>query len=229
MSKTKLRTGIVLAVVFVVFTVAAFAIPFRKTGVFWLSYVFGVAAIAAQIYVLQVAFTGQKSLRSKFYGFPIARVGIVYLVVQLILSLVCMALAAVLPVWIVILADVVVLGAAAVGVVATETMREEIQRQDTVLKKDVSAMRAMQSMARSLVGMCADKTLAAELEKLSDALRYSDPVSSEALEESEAELKGLLDELQKAVVEQSYEDGAVLCQRAMAVLGERNRLCKLNK
>lgn len=229
MSKTKLRTGIVLAVVFVVFTVAAFAIPFRKTGVFWLSYVFGVAAIAAQIYVLQVAFTGQKSLRSKFYGFPIARVGVVYLVVQMILSLVCMALAAALPVWIVILADVVVLGAAAVGFVATETMREEIQRQDTVLKKDVSAMRAMQSMARSLVGMCADKTLAAELEKLSDALRYSDPVSSEALEESEAELKGLLDELQKAVVEQSYEDGAVLCRQAMSVLGERNRLCKLNK
>lgn len=229
MSKTKLRTGIVLAVVFVVFTVAAFAIPFRKTGVFWLSYVFGVVAIAAQIYVLQVAFTGQKSLRSKFYGFPIARVGVVYLVVQLVLSLVCMALAAILPIWIAILADVVVLGAAAVGFVATDAMREEIQRQDTVLKKDVSAMRAMQSMSRSLVSQCGDPMLRAELEKLSEALRYSDPVSSDALMEIEAELKGLLDEAQKAIVEQEYEAAGTLCRQAMGVLNERNRLCKLNK
>lgn len=229
MSKTKLRTGIVLAVVFVVFTVAAFAIPFRKTGVFWLSYVFGVVAIAAQIYVLQVAFTGQKSLRSKFYGFPIARVGVVYLVVQLVLSLVCMALAAILPIWAVVLADVVVLGAAAVGFVATDAMREEIQRQDTVLKKDVSAMRAMQSMSRSLVSQCGDPSLRAELEKLSEALRYSDPVSSDALVEIEAELKGLLDEAQKAIVEQEYEAAGTLCRQAMGVLNERNRLCKLNK
>lgn len=229
MSKTKLRTGIVLAVVFVVFTVAAFAIPFRKTGVFWLSYIFGVVAIVAQAYVMTVAFAGQTSLKSKFYGFPVARVGIVYLVVQLILSLVCMALAAILPIWVAILADVVVLGAAAVGLVATDTMREEIQRQDTVLQKDVSAMRAMQSMARSLVSQCGDPALRAELEKLSEALRYSDPVSSDAVTEAEAELKGLLDELQKAVVEQAYGAAGTLCRQAAAVLGERNRLCKLNK
>lgn len=229
MSKTKLRTGIVLAVVFVVFTVAAFAIPFRKNGVFWLSYVFAVAAIAAQAYVMTVAFAGQKSLRSKFYGFPIARVGVVYLIVQLILSLVCMALAAWIPTWLAILADVVVLGAAAVGFVATDTMREEIQRQDTSLKTDVSAMRAMQSMGRSLVHQCGDDALRPELEKLSEALRYSDPVSSRELAEAEAELKSLLDELQKAVVEQAYEAAGTLCRQAMAALAERNRLCKLHK
>ena len=229
MNKTKFRTGIVLAVVFVVFTVAAFAIPFRKNGIFWLSYVFGVAAIAAQIYVLQVAFSGQKSLRSKFYGFPIARVGVVYLIVQLVLSLVAMALAAILPIWVAILADVVVLGAAAVGFVATDAMREEIQRQDTALKKDVSAMRTMQSMARSLAGQCGDAALAKDLEGLSEAFRYSDPVSSDGVMEAETELRRLLEELQKALVDQDYGAAGTLCRRTMAALNERNRLCKLNK
>ena len=229
MKKTKQRTGIVLAVVFVVFTVAAFAIPFRKNAVFWLSYVFGAVAIAAQLYVLSVAFVGQESLRSKFYGFPIARVGVVYLIVQLILSLVCMALAAILPIWVAILLDAVVLGAAAVGFVATDAMRDEIQRQDTALKKDVSAMRAMQSMARPLADQCGDAAVAAELEKLSEALRYSDPVSGPAVAAAEAELKRLLEELQKAVADQDYAAAGTLCRQAMAALSERNRLCKLNK
>ena len=90
-------------------------------------------------------------------------------------------------------------------------------------------MRAMQSMARSLVSQCGDPALRAELEKLSEALRYSDPVSSDAVTEAEAELKGLLDELQKAVVEQAYGAAGTLCRQAAAVLGERNRPCKLNK
>ena len=229
MKQTKTRTAIVLAVVFVVFTVAAFAIPFRKNGVFWLSYFFAVVAIGAQIYILKVAFAGQKSLRSKFYGFPIARIGVVYLVVQLALSLIFMALAALVPVWAVILVDVVALGVAAVGLVAADAMRGEIQRQDTVLEKNVSAMRAMQSMARSLVDQCQEQALAKELGKLSEALRYSDPVSSEATAAAEAELKGLLEELQRAVVDQAYEAAGTLCRQAMAALTERNRLCKLNK
>lgn len=229
MRKTKLRTGIVLAAVFVVFTVAAFAIPFRKNGVFWLSYAFGVVAIAAQVYVLNVAFAGQRSLTSKFYGFPIARVGAVYGIVQLILSLVSMALAAILPVWVAVLADAVVLAAAAVGFVATDAMREEIQRQDTALKKDVTAMRTMQSMARSLVGQCGDTALAGELEKLSEAFRYSDPVSGDGVAAAETELRRLLEELQKALLDQDYGAAGILCRRTTAALNERNRLCKLNK
>lgn len=229
MSKTKLRTGIVLAAVFVVFTAAAFAIPFRKNGVFWLSYVFGVVAIASQIYVLNVAFARQVSLKSKFYGFPVARVGMVYLVVQLILSLAFMALAALVPLWAAVLADVAVLGVAAVGFVATDTMREEIQRQDTALKKDVSNMRAMQSMAWSLAGQCGSGNLAAEVQKLAEALRYSDPVSSPALAEIEAELRGLLEELQKAAADRDERAAGALCRRAMEILNERNRLCKLHK
>lgn len=73
--------------------------PFAKNGVFWLAYVFGVIAIAAQIYVYPKAFEGE-SARSKFYGFPIAKLSTIYLIVQLILSILCMAISKVLPTWV---------------------------------------------------------------------------------------------------------------------------------
>ena len=92
--KTTIQSLAILAIVFVVYNVLAFVIPFEKTGTFWLSYIFSVIAIAVQVYVIKVAFCKEKSVKSKFYGFPVANVGVIYMLAQLALSLVFMALAA---------------------------------------------------------------------------------------------------------------------------------------
>ena len=95
MNKSMIRFLVILAVVLIVFVVIAFVIPFAHTGVFWVALVFGLIAIAAQLYVQPKAFAGEGA-RSKFYGFPIGRVGVIYLIAQLVLSLAAMALSAVL-------------------------------------------------------------------------------------------------------------------------------------
>ena len=95
--KNQIRGWIVLAVFFIIDSVIAFALPFAHTAVFWLSYIFSVIAIAVQVYVMQVAFCKEKSVKSKFYGFPVANVGVIYMLAQLVLSLVFMALAARVP------------------------------------------------------------------------------------------------------------------------------------
>ena len=94
MGKNEIRGYIVDAILLIVFSVIAFAAPFAKTGVFWMAYLFGVIAIAYQIYVFQISFNQGDDVKSKFYGFPIARVGVIYLAVQLVLSLIEMCLAA---------------------------------------------------------------------------------------------------------------------------------------
>ena len=91
--KNQIRGWIVLAVFFIIDSVIAFALPFAHTAVFWLSYIFSVIAIAVQVYVMQVAFCKEKSVKSKFYGFPVANVGVIYMLAQLVLGLVFMALA----------------------------------------------------------------------------------------------------------------------------------------
>ena len=90
-------------------------------------------------------------------------------------------------------------------------------------------MQALQSKTRMLIGQCEDAELLVSLSKLAEAVQYSDPVSSDALEEIEFELTQLVDELQKAVVEQEYVAAQKLVKKAADTLTERNRLCKLNK
>ncbi len=226
--KNKVRTWIVLAIVFVVYNVIVFALPFAHTGVFWMSYAFSVVAIAAQVYVMQVAFMKEEGVKSKFYGFPLAYVGVIYLAAQLVLGLIMMALATKIPMWIPVILYVVLLGAAAVGFIAADAMRDEVERQDVQLKKDVSLMRGLQAKVGSLAATCG-ADVREDVAKLAEALRYSDPVSHETLAEIEAELSANVNELQVAVTAGDNAAVRALCRKAGATLAERNRLCKLNK
>ena len=96
LSKGKFQTILILAIVLAAYLLLAFVIPFAKTAVFWLALVFTLAAFGVQLYVLKLSFTKGKDARSKFYGFPIARIGVVYLIVQIVLSFLFMPLASLL-------------------------------------------------------------------------------------------------------------------------------------
>ena len=228
MTKNKTRFFIVLAILFAVLTVIAIALPIAKTAAFWISYVFAVIALAVQIYAYPKAFAGE-SVKSKFYGFPIARVTTIYLVAQLVLSLVFMIAGKWVPAWIPVILFALMLGAAAIGFIAAEGMRDEVERQDVVHKANVGTMRALQSKAVFIAGQCEDAETKKALDAFAEALRFSDPVSSDALKDIEENLTGLVEELGNAVLDKDYSATRTLCAKASSLLADRNRMCKLNK
>ncbi len=229
MNKNVIRGAAVLGIILVVFCVIMFVLPTLMNAIFWLALVFGIISIGIAGYALYAGFVKGDAARSKLYGFPVARVGTVYMVTQLIISLLFAILAKYIPVFVVVIVCIVALAAAAIGVISTEAVREEIEHQDKELKKKVSVMRSLQSKVRMLVSQCDDEIFSKELEKFSDDLKYSDPVSSDAIEDIENNLAELIDEMQKATVEGEFCIASDLCKKASAVLAERNRLCKLNK
>lgn len=222
------RALLALAILLALFNVLAFVIPFARTAPFWLAYVFTTAAILLQAPVLWVSFR-KGDPKSWLYGFPIARVSGLYLAAQLVAGALLMALSKACPVWLAVVIEAVLLAAAGLGLLTTGAMREEIVRQDDALRADVSAMRALQSRAFALAGQTQDAQLQSALSKLSDNLRYSDPVSGEATREKEAELTLCVDDMEKALLDGDAQAVLELARRADALLAERNRLCRLNK
>ena len=232
MSKNRIRIYITLAIVFAAFTVIAFAVPFKRESVFWLSYVFAVIAIAVQFYSYPKALDPDgHDVLSKFYGFPIARLTTLYLVVQIILSLLFMLLAKYVEVkaWIPVVLYAVVLAVAAIGFIAADSMREEVERQDIVHKANVTLMRSLQSKSAFIAGQCEDSETKKALDALAESFRFSDPVSSDALTDIEENLTGLVEELGNAVMDKDYSAVRSLCAKASTLLADRNRMCKLNK
>lgn len=228
MSKNAARGILLMAVLLAAFSAIAFVIPFAKNGVFWIAYLSGVFAILFQVYIFTSSF-GKENARSRFYGFPVARMGIIYLVVQLIVSIAIIALAKTVPTWAAVVINILILAFALIGCITAETMRDEIIRQDGKLKNSVAGMRELQSVSATLADQCDDQNLKKELKKLADEFRYSDPVSSDKTKELEKELQSRIKDLQQAVDDGDAEEAKALCGRLSDCLRERNRICAVNK
>ena len=225
----EIRWWIGFGAVAVVYNVIAFALPFSKTAVFFLSWIFTMAALAAQIYLIRTAFFKGEGIKSKLYGFPIARVGIIYLVVQVVLGLVFMALGTMVPLWLPLVLYVILMGAAIIGLITTEGAREEVERQERKLVKDVSRMRKFQAHTKMLAREGQIPEAKEPLRELAEAFRYSDPVSSEVLREIEDTLADDLAHIQDAVALLEKEKALELCRKTRRDLEERNQLCRLGK
>ena len=225
MKKDNIRGIIALAVVLVLYLLVAFMLPFAHTATFWVSFGFTLIAFGVAAVSVRIAFGEKKDARSRFYGCPIAKIGVVYGAVQLVAGLVSMALASYISERVVILIYAVGLGAAVLGLIATEAAVSEIHAQDAKLKKNVSLMRSLQSKVNRLAVQSEDPGIKA----LADEFRYSDPVSSEALAEIEQEMATIVDGLEAAVTDGHMEAARQMCRKASEMLAERNHLCKLHK
>ena len=122
---------LIIAIILVVYSVLVFVIPFTKMNMatFVISYIASVIALLSQVYVAYIAFKGEDNLTSKVYGFPIIKLGYLYLGVQFALSILFYILGAFIdvPVWICIILYVLVLGLAAAGLITTSTYKETIE------------------------------------------------------------------------------------------------------
>ena len=229
MNKNKTRSIILLAVVLAAFLCLALLIPFARTATYWLGFIAGLVSIAVSTIGVCIAFGHAKDAKSKFYGFPIAKLSVIYLIVQIAVSFILMGIASFAPAWPGIIVCVILFILAVIGLIAVDVTRDEIERQDDQQKVNTENMMALRSKAVAIVGLCNDEETKKQLQKLSDNLKYSDPVSSEAVSGIEHELEVTLDELQQAVMEGDTAAAEELCRRAQEGLVERNRVCRLHK
>jgi hypothetical protein len=229
MKKSNIRCGILAVLLLIIYNLLVFVIPFVHNGVFWLSYGFTLDAFVIAGAACVIAFRSGRDLDSKFFGYPVAKVGIIYLVVQLILSFVFMALATHVPIWLGVLVYAIALAVAVIGLVVKDTVRDHILSQDINLRNEVTVIRSAQAKLNQLISLCNDPEAAVAVKKLAEEVRYSDPVSSPELTEIEADLTADINELQNALVEEDFAAVLSLCKHAQMTVLERNRLCKLNK
>lgn len=230
MKKDQIRWVAGLGILLVLYILVVFLVPFEKEGVFWVSFVFTLIAFGVVGAAFYIAFFRKPDAKSKFYGFPIARIGAIYGIAQLIASLLFMALGQWIPVWVAVLVYAIGLGITAIGLISAEAVLDQIETQDVKLKKDVRVMRNLQSKVSQMASLCSDDPeLSAMVKEFAEEMRFSDPVSSDAIAQAEADLTAAVDELQYALVDGDKTAIRILCRKATALLAERNRLCKLNK
>lgn len=222
MKKNSVKAYAVLAISFALFNVIAFAIPTAKTATFWIAYAFTAVAFASQIAIWKFAFKGTDTLKSKFLGIPLISVGITYLIVQIIAFAIFMVFP-IAPSRIAIVVCALILGISAICLIGTKTGREEVGRVEKKVEKKVFYIKSLQVEVEMLASSEGDSDTKEALTKLAKKIRFSDPMSNEALANLEAEITAKVKELKTA------ENKAEIITVLDSLITERNKKVKLLK
>lgn len=206
---------------FALVSIIAFAVPTTKTATFWIAYVFTAAAFAAQIIIWRTAL-GKETLKSKFLGFPLVHIGIVYAVIQVIAFAVFMFVPT-LPTWSAIVVCSIIAGVSAVCMISSNAGCNEIERVEAKVQKKVFYIRELQADIELLADNESDATVKTALTQLAEKIRFSDPMSNEQLADLENKISTKVAELKTA------SSKLVIITELNSLLAERNKKCKILK
>lgn len=231
LDKKAKSTIAVYAIILIVYVLTFLIVPFNKNAASWISFFFTIIAIVGSLFVCGCAFKAKETLVSKIYGFPIFRVGAIYALVQLVVGFVICAIGAfvVVPYWIALLLSVVLLGAAAIGVIITDNTRDLIEEIDASAKVETKNVTFFQINIAGIVDECENEDVRAELLKLNELFQFSDPVTNDETKKIEESIKAMLTELKTIVVDGGTDDIKALIKKITNALHERNRICKASK
>ncbi len=214
------------AIVAVVYILLFALIPFPKDAAAWLMFVFSLIAVAGSCAVTLYTLGKDSSLMSKFYGYPVFKIGMVYMLLQLGFSVLIYIIGsfAQVPYWVALLLSLILAGGAGIGVIAADNAREFVEQMDDHTVEVTGNVTYFQLDARDILELCQDDALRPELEALVTKCKYSDPVSVPETRELEEEIKALLQELRKQVAENKGEEALAKAQLILRLLSSRNRI-----
>lgn len=222
MKKNSTKGYVLLGILFALVSIIAFAVPTAKTATFWIAYVFTAAAFAAQIGIWKTALGKEGTLKSKFLGFPIVHIGIVYAIIQVIAFAVFL-FAPTLPTWSAIVVCPIIAGLSAVGMISADAGRNEIERVEAKVQNKVFYVREMQADIELLADNESDAAVKTALTHLAEKIRFSDPMSNEQLADLENKISIKAAELKTA------SSKLEIITELNSLLDERNKKCKILK
>ena len=221
MKKNSTKGYVILGILFALVSIIAFAVPTTKTATFWIAYVFTAAAFAAQIIIWRTAL-GKEALKSKFLGFPIVHIGIVYAIIQVIAFAVFL-FAPTLPTWSAIVVCSVIAGVSAVCMISADAGRNEIERVEAKVQKKVFYIRELQAAIELLADNESDAAVKTALSQLAEKIHFSDPMGNEQLADLENKISTKVAELK------TTSSKLEIITELNSLLDERNKKCKILK
>lgn len=221
----------VFFIVAVMYMLLYLVIPFKKHGASWAAFTFGLVAIVVSCIATLYIFQKGDDLKSKVYGLPLLKLVYLYFCVQLLLSLVLIIIDAIvkIPAWLPVVLGVLALGLAAIGLIAADNVRDVIIEQEKKDAENIKQMLTFKLDASSLIDATNDPAVKKAAEKFAEKLRFSDPVSSEALAEIEERLSVKLETLTSTIGSMNQADAINQIDSLTLLLNERNRKCKAMK
>ena len=131
-----------------------------------------------------------------------------------------------LPYWVGTILCAAVLAFNIIPVVKAAIAIDEVSAIDEKIKTQTLFIKSLTIDAESLVARAKSEAVKAECKKVYEAVRYSDPMSSSALDSVESEITIKFSKLSDAVISEDSETVVTLADEIIILLGDRNKKSK---
>lgn len=222
MQKKCIKLYLIIGILFTVISIVAFFVPTQKTSTFWVAYVFTSIAFVVQIGIWTNTIARDNTLKSKFFGFPIIYISVIYAFLQII-SMSVFVVMPTLPVWSAIVVCSIIAGISWICMITVDAGRNEIERVETNVQKKIFYIRGLQVEIELLASSEKDITVKTALIQLAEKIRFSDPMSNNQVEDLENKITTRVAELKIS------SNKAEIVRELAALLDERNKKCKALK
>lgn len=193
---------------------------------FWVAWLFVTAAFAGNLLCAYKAFRAENSTKL-FYNIPLIRVSYVGLVLMLVFGAGLMLLPN-CPAWIAAIVCLIILAFTAIAVIKAKAASDAVENIDKKVKAQTLFVKSLTVDAESLLARATTPEAKEACKKVFEAVRYSDPMSNDALSGVESQITLKFNEFSSAVTSNT-DTVSTLADELVVLVGDRNKKCKLLK
>lgn len=223
---------VIWAVLLVLFNVIAFVAPGwsgqeKYTAAFWIGYALITVTFIGQLFCSHLAFKDDDANKS-FYNVSLVTVSFTALIVSFVVGGLTMLLTFI-PGWIGGIICAIILAFNVISVVKTTVAIEAVTDIDKKVKVQTFFIKSLTVDADTLCSYAADDEIKAECKKVYETIRYSDPMSNDALASAESQITLKFNEFSEAVKADEKEKVQSLGKELVILVEDRNKKCRMLK
>lgn len=226
-TKNTVAFGLIYVILLGVFNLLVFTISKSRNDVFWLSYGFMTLAFVVQIVSMFLSFKSA-DVETAFFGIPLASFSVFYLGAELVIGALFMIFQ-MASFTLALVIQLLVLAVFLIIAIISLLSRDTVQQISDNVKEHVSNLKSVLVDIEMLMDGCADPELKASLRKLSETVKYSDPISNEAVADVEQRIMRKISELRINIDDNQIADAKQSCADLERLYVERNKKLAISK
>ncbi len=194
---------------------------------FWIAFVFIVLAFIGNLVCAYLAFKAE-NLKKMFLNLPLIMVSWSALIAMLVVSSALMLIPN-CPAWITAVVCIIILAFNAIAVIKAAWASEAVEKIDEKVTAQTAFIKNLIVDTESILSHAKSDIVKAECKKVYEAVRYSDPMSNDALSVIEAKITVKVDEFSSAVGADDAEKSKEIAEEIVILVADRNKKCKVLK
>lgn len=229
MKKARNTYLIIWAICFALYNVIVFVVPSenRESDNFWVGYALITASLVGNLISSFIALNS-KSNAKVLYNIPLITCSIVEIVISAIAGAIFMTVPGIES-WVVVVVPAIILAVSVIVSLIAKSTADIVGDIDDKIKTQTNFIKSITLDAEMLMSNVSTPEVKAEIKKVYEAFRFSDPMSSDALSDVEGRIQNQFNLLQEVAITEDTDRVSQVSKDLLSLIDYRNKKCKISK